>query len=97
MKRTKFIAGVGIAILAIGAISAFADTALIPSWDGERTSYVPCSFQCYDLQKNPQTNGYDPAFLADPQVKQSCQESHADLSAAGLPDLGYCSKALGTL
>lgn len=70
-----------IPILAIGCISG-------------ASAYLE---MCYDPIKNASTNGYDPAFLKLPIVLETCQESHKDLSAVGMKDLGYCSKELGTL
>ena len=56
-----------------------------------------CTQWCFDLLKNASTKGFDPAFLAQDVVKQTCKESHIDLQKVGIPDLGYCSKELGTL
>lgn len=59
-----------------------------------------CEGDCfYDPVKNASTNGYDPQwlFLNNIQIKLDCQHSHVDLAKVGLPDLGYCSKTLGTL
>lgn len=55
------------------------------------------AFENYNPVKFASTEGYDPAFLQDQEVKQTCWQSHKDLMSVGLKDLGYCSKALGTL
>jgi len=64
-------------------------------------AYIPgsgtCSIFCFDSIKNKSTDGYDPQFLKQPIVKANCLASHTDLVKAGLPDLGYCDKQLGTL
>lgn len=55
------------------------------------------AYEQYDPVKFKNTKGYNPDFLKDPVVLQTCQDSHHDLQRVGLPDLGYCSKELGTL
>ena len=55
------------------------------------------AFQKFDPAKFKATNGFDPLFLKDTLVKKTCLESHTDMQRVGLPDLGYCSKILGTL
>jgi len=56
-----------------------------------------CTEWCFDLVKNAVTKGFDPNFLAQDVVKQTCKESHIDLQRVGMSDLGFCSKELGTL
>ena len=91
--------------LALVAIVAIAGTAsvhalgvpILPSWDGEKMTYVPCTYQCFDAVKNSATDGFDPTWLADPVVKQDCQQAHIDLQKSGMPDLPYCNSQFGTL
>lgn len=89
MKSTKTLTAViAIWILAVGIMSASA------------TSHYPasgCVSMCYDPVKNWQTKGYDPEFLKQTIVLETCKESHKDLMEAGMKDLGFCSKELGTL
>ena len=51
-----------------------------------------CHILCYDLAKNPNTEGYDPEFLKTSEVKQACFES-GDFAKG----LGYCDKKFGTI
>jgi hypothetical protein len=69
------------------AISAYADHQM-GHWDGVK----PCKTWCFDPVINWGTRGYDRDFLAQPSVKQTCQEALAD----GVR-LGYCDTTLGTL
>ena len=46
----------------------------------------------FDLERNPDTLGYSPNFLAMDLVKLTCAQAYYD----GY-QLGYCSKELGTL
>lgn len=61
------------------------------------TVSVAYGFGSYSIENYPLTKGYDPEFLKQPIVKQTCEEAHEDLAKVGLPDLGYCDKSLGTL
>lgn len=56
-----------------------------------------CCEMKFSIKSNHATNGFDPLFLSLDEVKQTCRESHTDLSNAGLADLAYCSKELKTL
>lgn len=58
---------------------------------------LECAKWCFDPTKNSATKGYDPEFLQQPIVKDTCIQAHADLQEVGLSDLGYCDKNLGTL
>lgn len=73
----------GITLILIGAASAFATTG--------------CLSMCFDPIKHASTKGFDPKFLDQQEVKQTCIESHADLASVGMKDLAYCDKSLGTL
>ena len=72
----------GLILISIGVSSVFA---------------TGCISLCFDPVKNASTKGFDPKFLEQSDVKQTCLESHADLSVLGLKDLNYCDPSLGTL
>lgn len=49
--------------------------------------YPPCTELCYNPSKNYSTKGYDPRFLALPDVKQACKDVANDPTI----NLGFCS------
>jgi len=48
---------------------------------------VKCYDMCYSLMKNFSTGGYDPRFLALPEVKSTCIEAIKDGAVLGFCDV----------
>lgn len=78
-----------IAIIAVIGLPKPTNPPVIPPTLFKPTGYhyTPCSELCYNPSKNYSTKGYDPRFLALPDVKQACR----DVANEPTINLGYCS------
>ena len=87
----KILFATTIAILAIGAGTAFGMHEGVTVFENGVTT-VECHGLCFDLEKNSETDGYDPRFLTHHAVIANCFHALAD----GVK-LNYCDTSYGNV